>query len=80
MSITIIIALTEPQTNIWSDIERKSFRRRIQVRLAKRLSSSKIESAKRVQILGDAVCISLFANTFGKGMNPFVLSPTAMSK
>ena len=35
----------------------------------------KIEMATRVQILDKVVCISFYTNAFGKGMNPFYLTP-----
>ena len=38
-----------------------------------------MELMSQAQILDEAVCISLGANTFGKGMNPSVLPP-AMSE
>ena len=34
------------------------------------LSSKKMDIAKRVQILDEAVCISHSVNILGKGMNP----------
>ena len=33
-----------------------------------------MKSETQVQILDEAVCISLYANTLGKGMNPSVLA------
>ena len=45
------------------------------------LSSSKIELASRVQIVGEAVCILHSANILGNGTNPIILpSSTAMCK
>ena len=44
--------------------------------LASRLSSQKIASSTEAQILDEAVCISLYTNAFGEGMNPFLLSPS----
>ena len=38
-----------------------------------------MELATLVQIIGKALCVSLYANSFGKGMNPCVL-PFAMDK
>ena len=38
-----------------------------------------MDTATRVQILDETDCISLSTNTFGKGMNPIILSP-AMDK
>ena len=38
-----------------------------------------MELPTKVQILDDAVCISLYANILRKGMNPFV-HPPAMGK
>ena len=35
-----------------------------------------MELATQVQILDEAVCISLCADTLRKGMNPFVLLPS----
>ena len=35
-----------------------------------------MDLATQVQILNKAVCISYYANTFAKGMNPTVLSTT----
>ena len=43
------------------------------------LSSCEVDAVTRVQNLDKAVCISLSANTLGKGMNPAILTP-AISK
>ena len=42
------------------------------LRLAKRLSPLEMVSVPRVQILDEAICVSLRANALRKGMNPFV--------
>ena len=34
-----------------------------------------MDTAKRVQILDEDDCISHITNTFGKGMNPIILTP-----
>ena len=39
-----------------------------------KLSSLEVDLVTQVQIIDEAVCISLCANAFGKGMNPFILS------
>ena len=44
-------------------------------RLATQLTSLEMELATCAQILDEAVCVSLHANTIRKGMNPSVLSP-----
>ena len=36
--------------------------------------------ATRVQILGEAICISYNANTLGKGMHPTILHPPSCGK
>ena len=38
-----------------------------------------MDTATRVQILNETNCISHSTNTFGKGMNPIILTP-AMDK
>ena len=43
------------------------------------LSSYEMDTAKRVQILDEADCISHNTNTLGKGVNPIILPP-AMGK
>ena len=43
------------------------------------LSSQKMDTATRVQILDETDCISHSSNTLGKGMNPIILPP-AMGK
>ena len=43
------------------------------------LSSQKMDTAIRVQILDETDCISHSTNTLGKGMNPIILPP-AMGK
>ena len=47
--------------------------------VASQLSSLEVDTAARVQILNEAVCVSHSANTLGKSMNPTIL-PTAMGK
>ena len=36
---------------------------------------TEIDMLTRVQYLEEAVCSSHYADTFGKGMNPIILSP-----
>ena len=38
-----------------------------------------MDTAMRILILNEAICISLSANVFGKGMNPSILT-SGMSK
>ena len=40
------------------------------------LSTSKIESLFRVQILGETACVSLYGNTLRKDMHLSLLTPT----
>ena len=47
----------------------------MEARLAERLSSYELESVIRVQILDEAICVSLHANALKKIMNPYVLLP-----
>ena len=39
------------------------------------LFSEKMDTMNRVQILDEAICISLHTNSLGKGMNPLFPSP-----
>ena len=51
----------------------------MEMHIVKQLVSLEMASTTQVQILDEAVCVSLYTNTLWKGMNPSLL-PSAMGK